>query len=426
MTNREGSPRAVNEIGKVLVVGSTTDYIDWIRKACPGQALFLTAPLVRQVATEPPPEPAEELLVELEDFTVVCAELHRFLATWQLSLRGIIAFDGEALVLAAELAVALALPYPSPASVQESQDKYRTKSRWAAAQLPCPQVRLVDSAAGAFAFLQEVDGPTVLKPLAASGSELVFRCTSKRDCEKWLPIIQAGLAGPAATPAERGGTLVLAEEYIPGAEYSCDFIMVAGQARIIRLTKKLPAPRQPFGTIMAYALADLTALPFRIEELVRVVGQGATALGLSQAVCMVDFIAGAQGLVLLEMSPRPGGDCLPHLLRRARNLDILALAMAYAQQRPLAWPTTGGEQYVGLRLHSRRAGWIRALNPAELLADRRVREVNLAGQPGQQVILPPADYRSWYLGHAIFELAADRDWEEQCHEVGKLLRVEIE
>jgi len=47
---------------KVLVVGTTADYIDWIQKSCPGRALFLTEPGVRRQAEEPCPLPGEEIL----------------------------------------------------------------------------------------------------------------------------------------------------------------------------------------------------------------------------------------------------------------------------------------------------------------------------------------------------------------------------
>lgn len=411
----------MDDCGKVLVVGSTTDYIDWISRACPGQALFVTAPPVRQLGGHPPPAPGEELLVELEEFATVRSAIQHHLAAHRLSLSGIVCFDGESLELTAKLAAEFSLPYPTPESVATSQDKYLAKTRWAESQLPCPQARLVDSAAGVFAFLQELDAPCVLKPIAASGSELVFLCAGKRDGEKWLPIIQAGVAGQGATPAEKNATLLLAEEFIAGTEYSCDFLAAHGQARVLRLTRKLPAPRQPFGTIMAYALLEFAAAPFSREELEGVLGPGAAALGLNPALCMVDFIATAEGLVLLEMTPRPGGDCLPHLLRRARNLDILALALDFARQRPPLWPEEGGEGYVGLRLHARRAGEIRAIDSLALRRDERVREVHLTCQPGQKVTLPPADYLSWYLGHVIFEAAPAENWQAQCGELGKLL-----
>ena len=54
-----------------LVVGTTSDYIDWIRKVEPGKNIFLTDPLIRQKALEFSPCPQEEILCELTDYQLV-------------------------------------------------------------------------------------------------------------------------------------------------------------------------------------------------------------------------------------------------------------------------------------------------------------------------------------------------------------------
>ena len=53
---------------RALVVGTTADYIQWIRCACPGEALFLTDPLVRRNAAESPPLSSEEVCCDLTDY----------------------------------------------------------------------------------------------------------------------------------------------------------------------------------------------------------------------------------------------------------------------------------------------------------------------------------------------------------------------
>ena len=56
-----GEKQSEPKKNQVLVVGTTSDYIEWIRKVRPGQALFLTEPKVRQNATEPCPDDGEEI-----------------------------------------------------------------------------------------------------------------------------------------------------------------------------------------------------------------------------------------------------------------------------------------------------------------------------------------------------------------------------
>ncbi|MCX5908762.1 MAG: biotin carboxylase, partial [Deltaproteobacteria bacterium] len=51
-----------------LVVGTTPDYIEWIRKITPDRGLFLTDPILRRRAKEPSPEAKEEILCDLADY----------------------------------------------------------------------------------------------------------------------------------------------------------------------------------------------------------------------------------------------------------------------------------------------------------------------------------------------------------------------
>ena len=77
----------------VLVVGTTTDYIDWIRNARPGGALFLTDPALRRDASEPPPALQEEICCDLADPEAVYDALLAHMETHRLGLSGIACFD---------------------------------------------------------------------------------------------------------------------------------------------------------------------------------------------------------------------------------------------------------------------------------------------------------------------------------------------
>jgi hypothetical protein len=417
----------VNTNKPVLVVGTTADYIDWIRQAAPNRALFLTDPDIRREALEPAPEPVEEILCALTDashaYDALTAHLHR----WHLSLSGVACFDCESMELAATLAQQLSLPYPSLTSIRQCRDKFLSKTIWQQQNVSCPRMRLVRSENEATAFQQQTAGPIVLKPLAGSGSELVFRCAMAAECG---PAFSAIIAGIKARQADRlyadSEEVALAEEYVKGAEYSCDFILEAGQATVIRLTKKIPASDGPFGTIQGYILVDALPDPFAQEQLADMLRRGAEALGLTRAICMADFLVRGSNITLLEMTPRLGGDCLPFLLRRARHLDMLLLALDFAQQRPsLHKGKPDQTMHVGLRLHAKSAGVVRELDTRPLLADKRLREIHLIRQIGDQVRMPPEDYKSWYLGHLIFQPSTVLDLEGQCHDLADRLVVTI-
>ena len=119
---------------------------------------------------------------------------------------------------------------------------------------------------------------------------------------------------------------------------------------------------------------------------------------------MVDFIVREGKPYLLELTPRPGGDCLPWLIRQSSGLDMLGLTLDIAQGLEITLPAAESwESLVGLRLIAADAGVIKRIDGEPLRRDPRVREVHLKRRNGHRVVLPPKDYDSRILGHVIFK-----------------------
>ncbi|MCG6879367.1 MAG: ATP-grasp domain-containing protein [Deltaproteobacteria bacterium] len=418
------------DIPRVLVVGTTPDYIDWIRCQCPGRALFLTDPSIRHGAKETRPGAHEEVLCNLSDHDQAKGALKNHLRTWGLSLDGITSYDCESMALTAFLARELSLPYPSVEAVGNCRDKFRSKILWHQHGVNCPRTRLVSSEKDAADFFKELGGPIVIKPTTGSGSELVFYCESGDECERGYKEIISGLMDRRGNRLYKmpsgDDALVLAEEFIAGEEFSCDFLMEDGRAGVIRISRKIPDQESPFGTTMAYVLPS--SLPSAIDPIVfqQTLYGSAEVLGLTRAVCMLDFLIRDGAMVLLEMSPRPGGDCLPFLMRHRFNLDMLKLNLDFAQQIAIRIPHPDTlDPFIGLRLHARKGGILGKIDAAPLRQDPRVREIHLLRTPGHVIKMPPADYDSWLLGHVIFKPHRVPDLASQCAEILKQITVEV-
>lgn len=412
-------------------MGTTPDYIEWIRKACPDRALFITDPLIRTRAEEEHPGKEEEILCGLNDLDQIRIALCSHLETWGQEITGVACFDCESMEMASMIAADLYLESPGVAGIRNSRDKYVSKKIWQQNGIPCPATRPVNSPADAKGFLGNTGNGLVLKPFFGSGSELVFRCRTPKECEQAFETINNGLAERSSSPLfEKKSShehLMLAEELINGTEFSCDFIVENHAVTIIRLTRKIKAVDGPFGTIMGYVIPS--ALPPGTDQsrLEQTLFKGAKALGIKRGICMVDFIIQNHRPMLIEMTPRPGGDCLPFLLLEAGNLDIIRLALDFAEKKPLSLNGAHGfSPHIGVRIFAHKSGVLKRIDPDRLRSEPGIKKIHFIRKPGHVITLPPRDYDSWLLGHVILQPDRDKDIEEQCRLISKLISLEIE
>jgi len=418
-----------------LVIGTTPDYIDLICRRFPGRALFLTDVRLRAGATEPPPDDATELAWDLTRPVEATSAFLDLLERRHIEPTGVACFDCESMHLAASIAQNLSLPYPSAESVAACRSKLTSKRLWRQAGLPCPEAERVAELPDVLRFVERVKGPVVLKPLTGSGSELTFLCTSQDECAAAFGTLKARMAehtdvrmyGTSSNDGPDPRHVFAVEELVEGREYSCDFVLDRETVQILRVAEKIPDRSQAFGTTLAYVVPAPLPPEIDTDRLRRKLAEAARSVGLERALCMLDFIVRDREAVMLEMAPRPGGDCLPPLLRQCSGFDVLGAMLDFAEQRPVAVPAASQWRLlVGLRLFSPYAGVIRALDAEFIHADPRVLECELTRGEGHHVVLPPEDYDSRLLGHAIFAPSSRHDIESECVEIADKLVIELE
>ncbi len=421
---------------RTLVIGTTADYIAAIHERYPGRVLFITDKSQALRREMPDLDSRTQLLCDLSVTNRVIRSVERHLEQWNIRPRGITCYDCEWLVLTAKIAQALQLTYPSAESVALCRDKMASKEVWLKAGVPCPQASIVSSPDEASQFALGVGSPVVLKPVSGSGSELTFVCDDPATASRMFKAVAGGLQRRAGLPmfARVDGTdeqsgepqEVIAEEFIKGVEFSCDVFVDNGNIEIIRLAEKIPRPAPPFGTTLAYIVPG--RLPQGIDEsqLHRILFQAASSLGLLRSLFMVDFIVRDGQIYLLELTPRPGGDCLPHLIKQSSGLDMLGLALDIAEKRPMEIPSSASwKKLVGLRLFAGGSGRIKRLDTTNLEKDPRVREIYFKRVPGEQVALPPKDYDTWILGHVIFEPNSLTNPDVECDEIAAKFKAKM-
>ncbi len=415
---------------KTLVVGTTPDYIAWLRRESPGTALFLTDRGVWHRARESHPPDREEILCDLSDTALVETALSRHLNRENMALDGIACFDCESMGLAAVLAFRYGLSYPSSSVVANCRDKHRSKTLWRRHGLVVPVCQQVRTEGEAAAFFRSLGAPCVLKPASGSGSELIFSCRTEQGCAERFREIRNGLNERRSMPMYRNGCnetpVILAEELIEGPEFSCDFLVVQDRVELLRLTAKIIDVAAPFGTTLAYVLPAHFPPEINRRGFEQILLESAHALGITRSVCMLDFMVRGKDIFLIEMAPRPGGDCLPFLLKTVCNFDMLKLNLDFACNRPhlpVRPPESG--PYLGLRFHARKSGRLNRIDTTRLAEDPRVMDIQLIRFPGDDILLPPENYDNWVLGHAVVRPYEAQTLADQCRELADLLLVEI-
>ena len=421
---------------RVVVVGTTADYIDLINQRFPQRAIFVTDIKERAKATEAAPGPQDELLCNLSEPEQVSAGLQGHLSRWGMQLSGIVCFDCESMLTAAYIADVFKLSYPCAEAVTKCRDKYVCRQAWRQAGLPCPDVKLVHNACDATSFLQKIDGPAVLKPLTGSGSELILLCSTEDECVAAFDTLRSGLANhsdlrmyaPYVFNRIKIDPRVVfgIEEFVQGDEYSCDFTVDGDNVEIIRIARKILDPKQAFGTTLAYLLPG--CLPEGLDEDIfrKQLAAAAKSLGLKKAICMLDFIVRDNQALMIELAPRPGGDCLPPLLLKSCGLDILGCALDFAEgHRFLSGKSLQWRSLAGIRLFAKCNGEIEQIDISGLLKDPRVVESHIKRGPGHQIILPPENYDSRLLGYVIFEPTGSVSIENECIEIASKLKIKM-
>ncbi len=420
---------------RVVVVGTTGDYIGTLEQRAHGRIVFLTdTDERRKWAASGSPE-FLEATCPLGDRMSAVDALKQYVQQHDVVLDGVACFDCESLRLASLIAREFSLDFPSEEAVLRCRSKFQSKDIWQKHGVGCPQAEMALTAEQAVCFYRKVKKPVVLKPLTGSGSELVFLCHDENACRQAYECIashvkrhpnQRMFGAESCSDHCLSHQAVTVETFIGGDEYSCDFVLENGHVDIIRLSKKIPFKHSTFGTILAYEVR--AQLPFGLSEkdLSAFLAKAATALGLKRTMAMVDLKIENGQVYLLELTPRPGGDCLPPLIEESCGFDILLAALDFAQGKRLIFPERRTwRPLVGVQIFADRAGTVEKLSAEKALQDPCVVKCHFKRERGHVVNLPPDDYDSRSLGYLIFEPSAMDDLEKQSMELLNKLHIDI-
>lgn len=424
----------------VIVVGTTPDYVVKIHKKYSNTAVFVLDEHYRGDLLLQGIDRSALLFVLLEDYDGTARSVHQYISINKLSPKGLACFDCESLLAAARLASALSLPYHPVEAIIHSRNKFELRRIWAESHIPCPRVFLVSSLPESMEAFNLLNRDIVLKPVSGSGSELLFHCRTQGEVKGAVRIMEEQLplrkSNPLFSPIPSTDNAEpvdpcefwIVEEFIPGPEFSCDFLLYEDHVVILRETGKIKVPRQTFGSVLAYTFPLYPEEREPLQGLHHVLEKAAKVLGYARGHFMADFIIRDGHAVLLEMTPRPGGDSIPDLLETATGYDLIRIHLDMASGKsnnigPLPLPT---ESFASIHLYAPNEGTITHLDSSQILSQPWVKALVLKKRTGDQITLPPHDYDNRLLGYCIVTTEPSSDLISIYRTLQRLLRVTID
>ena len=223
----------------------------------------------------------------------------------------------------------LGMPFTPFETVMNTRDKLRMRRVLEAKGLSQVRFRSCTTVDEVQAFLAEVGGPIIVKPLMGTASDGVSRVDRPDQVEAALRISNESRSFSAA----------ICEEYIDGPEVSVEAYLIDGEFIPVAITDKLTDERflemghsQPtrFSPAIQQQIFDAT------RDVV-------VALGITRGVTHTEMRITPRGPRLIETHTRMGGDFIHVLTRTSTGVDLTDLLVACALgEVPTARPTDTG------------------------------------------------------------------------------------
>jgi biotin carboxylase len=222
-----------------------------------------------------------------------------------------------AVVTAAHVSEQLHLLGPPVAAACILTQKYQFREFLRRSCFACPRALLLNE--GQVPDEELFDGRAwLIKPNRSSGSKGVFILSTY---EEFL----ANVAKSRAFSLDRTAVL---EEFVNGTQHTCEGVLQGGRIALALVTDRDTAPT-PYAATAGHRVP--TRLPATLQgAALRLIEDGFGRLGIASGPFDCDFVAGSEGIVLIEMTPRLGGSSLSSLFKASLDFDLVAYAVAHA------------------------------------------------------------------------------------------------
>jgi biotin carboxylase len=216
------------------------------------------------------------------------------------------------MLVAARLRERFGMPGMSVDTVRGFRDKQLMKDRVAAAGLRVPRARRVRSIQEAWAAVEEIGFPAIIKPIAGAGSADTHKVRDRGELERALPHM-------------RHVVEAICEEFIEGEEHTYDAVCVGGAPVYENVTLYLPNAidmrQNEWISPIMLSVRDLS--PPHVQAGIRL-GRGVLrALGMGDGIAHMEWFRKPDGEVVFgEIACRPGGACVVDQINYTSDIDL--------------------------------------------------------------------------------------------------------
>jgi biotin carboxylase len=255
----------------------------------------------------------------------------------------------------------------------------------------------------------------VVKPADTSGSRGVALVNASD--ERAL-----SLAFASATAHSRSGTACV-EELIDGEDVTVEGFFAGGRVALACVTRKFKHHLAVTGHRLPGRLSHEQQ-----ERACAVVAEHFCAAGYFDGPFDADLRVGPDRPVVIELSPRLGGNGVPLIASRHLGVDLVALSLgqALAEPAPLPVPSTQTAPTGSLVLGSDRSGRLRSVATVDevMAAVPAVFELETTIEPGASV--NAFRHGGDGFGYALFHSQSEDDYRATVREIRAALRLRFE
>lgn len=330
----------------------------------------------------------------------------------QYPVDGVIGVDEVTLTMAARAAEALGLKGNEVDAVACAVNKLEFRRALKDAGLPVPEFTHIPAEMSTVEAVRSLPYPCVLKPTGLSASRGVMRANNQGEAEEAIRRIRGILDAPGANGAPAPDKDIIAEAFIPGAEFALEGILEDGQLTKLALFEKPDPLDGPFFEETIY-LTPPRLSEERQADILRAVQSAAGALGLTEgavhAELRLDLDAATgdnQGPLLIELAPRTIGGHCGRSLNFASGQSLEEIVVRHSLGRHFEAGLNDEASGVMMIPIPTGGTLARVCGLEAARATPHVTEVTISIPIGGEVIRWPEGFR--YLGF-IFAAAADAD-----------------